>query len=109
LYSSKDFDDVPLVDATAVLGDEGELTVFAVNRSLDNDIQLTCDLRAFQNMKFEEHIVLHHDDVKAINTEAKPNTVIPVIGKGCESDNELFNLQVPALSWNVFKFSVNRN
>lgn len=105
LYSSKDFDDVPLVDATAVLGDDGSLTIFVVNRSSECHIKMACDLRAFQNMKFEEQIILHHDDVKATNTEAKPNNVEPVVHQGCKTDHGCFNVQIPALSWNVLRFS----
>lgn len=105
LYSSKDFDDVPLLDATAVLGDEGSLTVFAVNRSSEKNIQLTCDLRAFSDLRLKEHIVLHHDDVKAENTEDSPNTVVPVTHQGSGLSNGLFKIQIPALSWNVLKFS----
>jgi alpha-L-arabinofuranosidase len=107
LYSSKDFDDVPFLDATAVLSDEGSLTVFAVNRNSENDILLSCDLRAFKSLKFEDHIFLHHDDVKAINTESSPNTVIPISAKDCESESGMFKVRLPALSWNVLKFSVN--
>ena len=90
-----------------MLGDEGSLTVFAVNRSIQSDIELTCDLRAFQSLKFYEHIVLHHDDAKAINTEEAPNTVVPVVRKDCESEDGYFKVQIPALSWNVLRFSVN--
>lgn len=108
LYSSKDFDDVPVLDATAVQGDDGSVTVFAVNRSMTNDLHLTCDLRAFQDLRFEEHIVLHHDDVKAVNTEEAPNTVNPTICKDCETDHGHYKLKVPALSWNVIKFSATK-
>ena len=104
LYSSTDFDDVPMLDATAVLGDDGSLTVFAVNRSSDGDIQLTCDLRGFQGLKFENQLVLHHDDVKAVNSEGAPNTVAPVILKESESENGYCVVKVPALSWNVIRF-----
>ncbi|MBA3072366.1 MAG: alpha-N-arabinofuranosidase, partial [Anaerolineae bacterium] len=109
LYSSKDFDDVPFLDATAVLGDDGELTIFAVNRSTDCDMLLSCDLRAFEKLKFDEHIVLHHEDVKAVNTEAAPNTVIPTSEKVSDPENGLYNVKVPALSWNVLKFSNSTN
>jgi alpha-N-arabinofuranosidase len=105
LYSSADFDDVPLLDATAVLGDDGSLTIFAVNRSSETDIKLTCDLRAFQSLKLVEHTVLHHDNVKAVNTEDSPNTVVPTVCKDYESDNGLISVQIPALSWNVLHFS----
>ena len=96
---------MPLIDAAAVLGDDGSLNIFALNRSSDSDIRLTCDLRAFQSLKFEEHIVLHHDNVKAINTEDAPNTVVPVFRKDCESEDGRFFMQIPALSWNVLRFS----
>ena len=107
MYSSSDFDDVPVIDATAVLGDDGLLTIFAVNRSIDSDILLTCDLRAFQKVKFEEQIILHHDDVKAVNTEQAPNTVVPIVRKDYKLEDGLINVKIPALSWNVLKLSTN--
>ena len=107
LYSSTDYDDIPLIDAAAVLGDDGSLNIFVMNRSAANDIELSCDLRAFGNIRFEEHIVLHHDDVKAINSEDRPNEVIPVVRRDSESDGEKFSVLLPALSWNVLKFSGN--
>lgn len=110
LYDSQDFNDVPFVDAVAVYDDvENALNLFAVNRSVDKAITLTCDLRAFQNKKFIEHIVLHHDDVKAINTEELPNTVIPFSKKTNEEENGRFIVELPALSWNVLKYSVDIN
>ncbi len=105
VYSSTDFDDVPLIDAAAVLADDGSLNIFVLNRSTDNDIELLCDLRAFGKISFKEQVVLHHDDVKAINSEAKPNNVVPVIHHDYESDRAKFSILLPALSWNVLKFS----
>jgi alpha-L-arabinofuranosidase len=105
LYSSTDYDDVPLIDAVAVLGDDNSLNIFVLNRSTDSDISLSCDLRAFGNIRFEEHIVLHHDNVKAINSEEEPNEVIPAVHYDCISENGKFSVPLPALSWNVLKFS----
>jgi alpha-L-arabinofuranosidase len=106
-YSSTDCDDVPLMDAAAVLGDDGSLNIFAVNRSLDSNIKLSCDLRAFGNISFKEQIVLHHDNVKAINSEDEPNAVIPVVHHDCVFENGKFSILLPALSWSVLKFSEN--
>lgn len=105
LYSCKDFEDVPMLDASAVLGDQGSLTIFAVNRSLDNDLELTCDLRAFQGLQYKEQIVLHHEDAKAVNSEAAPNTVTPVTRRNFESEKGYLKVHLPALSWNVLNFS----
>jgi alpha-N-arabinofuranosidase len=78
-----------------------------MNRVADNDIELSCDVRAFGNIRFKEHIVLHHDNVKAINSEDEPNEVIPVVLHDHESENGKFTFDLPALSWNVLKFSDN--
>ena len=108
-YACADFAEVPLLDAIAILGDDASLAVFAVNRSLHNALELTCDLRAIQNLKFQEHILLHHADAKAINTEQAPNTVVPFVRQDCESEGGYFKVQLPALSWNVLRFSVDKN
>jgi alpha-L-arabinofuranosidase len=103
-YSSTDFDDVPLVDAAAVLGDDGSLTIFAINRSTDSAVRLDCDLRAFGKMRFEEHVLLHHEDGKAINSENEPNKVVPIISHERAAGDGKALVQLPALSWNVVKF-----
>jgi alpha-N-arabinofuranosidase len=105
LYSSTDYDDVPLIDAAAVVGDDGSLNIFIINRSTDNDIELSCDLRAFENISLKEHVVLQHDNAKAFNSEDKPDEVIPVVHHEYETENEIFSVLLPALSWNVLRFS----
>jgi alpha-N-arabinofuranosidase len=104
-YSSKDFDDVPIIDAAAVLAEDGALNIFLVNRCIDQDVKLTCDLRAFEKLNFKDQILLHHDNINAINSEDKPNQVIPAIRHDYELDNGKFTFVLPALSWNVLKFS----
>ena len=102
-YDCSDYTDVPLVDAAATLGDDGSVTIFAVNRDLKEDIALEADLRAFGELKVLEHIVLHHDDVKAINTEENPNNVVPQEGKGGTLDGGRLEVVLPSLSWNVIR------
>jgi len=97
---TKHYNDVPVVDAAAVLGDDGSVTIFAVNRDLDNPVALECDLRSFGDLKPEFHSVLHHDDMKAINTELNPNEVKPVT-KAVEMEDGAILL--PAASWNVIR------
>lgn len=104
-YDCKDYEQVPLLDATATVADDGSVTLFAVNRDMGEDLSLTCDLRAFGGLKVEEHIVLHHDDVKAINTEAQPDTVSPVTLRNCAIDGGRLIAALPALSWNVIRLS----
>jgi alpha-N-arabinofuranosidase len=105
VYSSKDFDAVPLIDASAILADDGSLTIFALNRSTDSHLELSLDLRSFGPLVMKEHIVLHHDDIKAINTEARPDNVAPSIKEVRKSEGGKFVVTLPALSWNVLRFS----
>ncbi|MEA4998777.1 MAG: alpha-N-arabinofuranosidase [Candidatus Limiplasma sp.] len=103
VYDCEDIEAVPLLDATATLAEDGSLTVFAVNRDMAEDVHLTVDLRAFGKMAVAEHSVLHHDDVKAINTEAAPNTVAPVPGDLGELDGGHLHINIPSLSWNMIR------
>ena len=103
VYDCKDYEKVPVADAAAAMGDDGNVTIFALNRDMKEDVQLTADLRAFGNMKIAEHIVLHHDDVKAVNTEANPDEVKPKKARGGKIDGGKMTVKLPALSWNVIR------
>ena len=104
VYDCKDYTDVPVIDAAATLSDGGDVTVFCVNRDLDEDCELSLDLRSFGKLSFEEHILLHHDDVKAVNTEFSPLNVAPKKVGGAVIDNGRASVKIPALSWNVLRF-----
>ena len=104
VYDCRDYDAVPLIDSTAVMGDVGSVSVFCVNRDTAEDCVLSIDLRAFDKLRFAEHIVLHHDDVKAVNTEEHPDNVAPAAGAPASVDGGRASVVVPALSWNVIRF-----
>ena len=105
VYDCADYDAVPLIDATATLADDGSVTVFCVNRDMSEDFCLDLDLRSFGDLKLREHIVLHHDDVKAVNTEENPCNVAPAPGHGGTVDSGWAEIRIPALSWNVLRFA----
>ncbi len=101
-FDTKHYSDVPVVDAAAVLNEDDTVTVFAVNRDLSEDVALKLDLRAFGDMKVVSHSVMHHDDMKAINTESHPNEVVP-FDVACAKEGE--EIILPAASWNVIRLS----
>ena len=105
VYDCRDYEGVPLIDATATQADDGSVTVFCVNRDMEEDFCLDIDLRSFGNMQLKEHILLHHDDVKAVNTEENPGNVAPVAGPGGTLDGGKAEIRIPALSWNVLRFA----
>ena len=78
--------------------------VFCVNRDLHSDFELDIDMRAFESMTLVEHILLKHNDVKAVNTQDNPDNVAPMSGPGGTIDNNRAQIRIPALSWNVIRF-----
>ncbi|MDO5126058.1 MAG: alpha-N-arabinofuranosidase, partial [Ruminococcus sp.] len=69
---------VPYIETVAVVNDDqSQITVFAVNRSLDDECQLDIDFNGFENFKYTSHTILTGDDLKKCNTVDNPNAVIP--------------------------------
>ena len=100
-HDTKHFNDVPTVDAAATMDDAGNVTIFAVNRDLSEPVKLQLDMRSFGEMVPEFHTVLHHDDMKAVNTEENPDEVKPVQVPVVIEDDCIV---LPAASWNVIRF-----
>lgn len=103
VYDSQQFEKVPMLDMSAVLSDDGTLNLFVVNRSMDEDLLFSCDLRSFGDVAIKEHILLSHPDVNAVNTEANPNNVVPTAGEGGKVDGGKLEMRIPKLSWNVIR------
>lgn len=107
LYDSKDFTDVPYLEAIAVHNEEqGEVTLFAVNRDTANPLALEADLRSFGEFRLIEHLVLEHDDLKARNTAERPDEVTPHNrGRSTVSDWHV-SAVLPKASWNVIRLKL---
>ncbi len=104
-YDSKEYTDVPIIDAMAILADDGSLTLFCVNRDLKDECLLDLDLRSFGDLKMTEHIVMHHDDVNAVNTEEHPDNVVPVNVPVQKTEGAKAEIKLSPLSWNVIRFA----
>ncbi|MCR4901393.1 MAG: alpha-N-arabinofuranosidase [Butyrivibrio sp.] len=104
-YESK-HGDAPYVDSVAIYDEEnGALTVFAVNKNLEEDIELNIDLRQFEGFNLKEHIMCTHDDLKAVNTEENPDNVKPVSYNGSKLEDGKLTSILPKKSWNVIRFT----
>ena len=69
-YVSRDGLCVPYLETSVIHDPEKrEITVFAVNRSKTEDMELSLTLEGFENAAAIEHMELYHDDLKAVNTE----------------------------------------
>ena len=108
IYESRKYGDVNLVDSIVIENDDENITVFAVNKDLKEDIELTCDLRQYVDFEVKEHIVLTHDDMKAENTEANPNNVAPSYSNASKVEGGIFSTVLGKHSWNVIRLGKKR-
>ena len=99
-HDTAHFSDVPAVDAAATMDEEGNVTIFAVNRDQREAVTLDCDVRSFGAFRSATHSVMHHDDMKAVNTEEHPDTVKPV---NVDAPVPGEPIVLPAASWNVIR------
>ncbi|MBF8377278.1 alpha-N-arabinofuranosidase [Alicyclobacillus mali] len=105
-YDSKDFTDVPYLEAVPVWNEAaGELVLLAVNRA-EEPLALDVDLRGFPNARSKEHIVLTHPNMKAVNTKDRPDEVVPQKRSIGAVDAGRLSVELPALSWNVLRVRV---
>ena len=99
-YSCAINDSVPYIDVSAVCSaDCKTVTVFAVNRSSDEDIE--CDICVAEGATLVSHTALRGFALDAVNTE----TASPVIPKDVPVSGKL---TLSAASWNMLKFEVNK-
>lgn len=104
-YDAKDFTDVPYLETTAVYNEEqDEVTIFAVNRHLEEGLELECDIRSFEGYEIAEHIVMVHDDLKARNT-AEAEVVKPASNGDATIDGGIIRSNLAPKSWNVIRLT----
>ncbi|MDD9269224.1 alpha-N-arabinofuranosidase [Paenibacillus sp. MAHUQ-63] len=108
-YDSKDYTDVPYLEAISVYNEEqNQITVFAVNRHLQDTLDLDINLRSFGKVRLVEHLVLEHDNLKATNTKGHPDQVIPHNRGSARCEDGHIHARLSKASWNVIRLEVIR-
>jgi alpha-N-arabinofuranosidase len=116
-YESRSFGEVPYVDA-AIVKNENELVIFALNKHLSEPVEFTCDLRDFTDAKIDRHIILNGDTtatensadnsaLKLKNTESDPWTIVPKNGTEAVINSGILTVPLEKHSWNtiILKFN----
>ena len=99
------FTGVETIQAAAALNEpEEELSVFVINADLEEDQELTMDLRAFENWQLEEHTELFSDDPEAQNTFSHPDRILPRKNADTTMDHGIVTAVLKKESWNVLRF-----
>lgn len=105
-YDCKDFKNVNYLESVVVYNqDQAQITIFAVNRNSEENLNLESKLNGFNDYKVIEHIVLEHEDIKAVNTENDPENVKPHSNGNASLENDILTAELPKLSWNVIRLS----
>jgi alpha-N-arabinofuranosidase len=93
------------IESAAVYNEEkGEVTIFAVNRNTETDIDFEADIRGFEGYQVKEYIVMESDDMKLANSAAA-SPVAPKTRTDYTMENGIFKTVMKKCSWNVIVFS----
>ena len=105
VYDSK-YGEAPYLDCVIVNNEEKEeLIVFAVNKDLTEDMEVTCDLRQFADYTVKEHLVLHDEDLKAVNTQENPDRIRPEANGNSRLEDGRLTAVLKHKSWNVIRLA----
>ena len=89
----------------AVRTDDDGITVFALNRSLDEAMPLEITLSGFGDMTLAEALTLRHDDLNAVNTADDPDKVRPAPLGGVQITSDGLTATLPAAAWSMIRLS----
>ena len=79
------------------------ITIFAINRSLDETMPLDINLSGFDRLSLAEALVLRHDDLQAVNTETDPEKVAPTVLDDITVTGDRVAAVLPPASWNMIR------
>lgn len=103
VHPTREHGEVKDIVSVAVYNEEKEeVTIFAVNRNLEEDVALTADVRSFEGYEAEEQIILACDDLKAENTAAGEKEY-PVQKACAKIENGCLETALGKASWNVIR------
>ena len=96
--------DAPYVDSVCLMDEEAEtLTIFALNKDLSEEMELSVDVRQFEGYLVKEHIVLTHEDLKAVNTQEHPDDVVWQTGNDVKLDGGILTAVLKDKSFHVIR------
>ena len=103
-HATAKHDEITDVESVAVYNEEkDEVTIFAVNRNLEEDVELTTDVRSFAGYQIKEHIVMENDDLKAANTLTEQNVYPVNADDRSKLDDSVVTSVLKKASWNVIR------
>lgn len=104
-YETKRYGEVPVLDAVATWDEEsGITTVFAVNRSMTDSMDLEIDLRAAGHQVLEATSYSSTDPYWAASAD-DDSSVVPVANETASVSEGIVKMELPPVSWNVIQLA----
>ena len=101
--------DAPYLKIAAVLREDGKaLTLFALNRSLDEAMPLEVVASGFGTLRLRAARQLHHADLKAVNTREDPMQVSPASLDDVRIEGERVYATLAPASWTMIRLDITR-
>ncbi len=98
-FSTDKHKEAPYLVTSVIHNEETrEIMVYAVNRSLTEEMELDISLDGFGDCRLREHVELYSDDLKAVNTVSHSAVLPQNVAMG-ES------IKIKKHSWNMLKFT----
>ena len=104
-FNTKNFGDVAALHSVAVANEDGSITVFAVNRDLDNPLTLEIDAASLPAFDAVTCSTLTDEDPDAKNTLADQTRVAPVANEDITVKDGVIAIELPAMSWNTIRIA----
>ncbi len=103
-YETAKFGPVPMADAVATFDEEsGEIAVFAVNRSITDQVLLEVDLSGFGSLRVDGATSLSNPDHTWAATVDDDASVAPVTRADVQITDGVLRLPADPVSWNVVR------
>ncbi|MGE5150875.1 MAG: alpha-L-arabinofuranosidase C-terminal domain-containing protein, partial [Rhodospirillaceae bacterium] len=97
----------PYLKLSAVHDDRsGTLTLFALNRSLNEEMPLSVTAAGFPKLAVKQALQLCDPDLKAVNSKAQPDRIAPKPLAKVKVAGDRVEAVLPPASWNVIQLGV---
>ncbi|MGO1627370.1 MAG: arabinosylfuranosidase ArfA [Microbacterium sp.] len=105
-YDTAKFGSSPVLDAVATHDAEtGDVVVFAVNRSTEEELDLTVDVRGVGELRLVEALTLAHPDPMRQATADDPDSVVPRVNDSAAIEGESLSAVLPPVSWAMLRLT----
>ena len=102
-YQTSDGNTVPFLASSVIYNPEqNEVVVYAINRSLEDEMELEINLENIENYRLTEWVKLYSEDLEAVND--KDNQRIAPVTVEIDPDAPVI---LDKHSWNMLRYQIN--